>query len=97
MIHKHGKSCAHPDWPKTFGSLTADWMIAKNGVSAGIDTKRYCMLVYDLGTHFVMAYPIGFTYTDEAYMALKHYAGPPGVERFYSDRGGELISSAKLL
>ena len=59
MIHKHTKSCAHPDWPKTFGSLTADWMIAKSEQSVGMDQKRNCMLAYDLATHFVMAYPTG--------------------------------------
>ena len=41
------------------------------------------MLVYDLGTHFVMAYPTGFKDTDEAYMTLKHYAGQQKVTRVH--------------
>ena len=72
-------------------------MIAKNERSMGIDEKRNYMLAYDLATHFVMAYPIGFKDIQEAYLALKHYAGQQKILRFYSARGGELISVAKLL
>ena len=97
MTHKHARSHAHPDWPTKFGSLTADWMIAKGDASLGIDSKRYCMLTYDLGTHFAQAYPTGMKDTQEAYLSLKHFAGLQKVVRIYSDRAGELSNAAKML
>lgn len=80
-----------------FGTLTADWMVAKDADPEGIDHEKHCMLVYDLWTHFVMAYPRAFRNTTECMMSLKHYAGQQKVLTFYSDRGAELIKSAKEL
>ena len=55
-----------------------------------MDSERYCLVFYDDGTRFTMAYPVGHRNEKDSLLALKDFEGPePVIKSIYTDGAPE--------
>ena len=54
---------------------------------------RYALIIWDIYTGFIMAYPTAGGDADSVVRAIKHFCGRRKIKQVYSDDGPELISA----
>ena len=54
---------------------------------------RYALIIRDIYTGFIMAYPTARRDTDSVVRAIKHFCGRRKIKQVYSDDGPELINA----
>ena len=84
---------------EVFGDhVTADHLILHRDKQTVIEDSRLALVVKDVATCFMYAYPAALKSEDECLVALQHFASAKdNVETFYSDKSRELEAAAKTL
>ena len=76
---------------KTFGDLvTFDFVTASGDHEV---EGRYALIIRDIYTGIIMAYPTARRDTDSVVRAIKHFCGRRKIKQVYSDDGPELINA----
>ena len=76
---------------KTFGDLvTFDFVTASGDREV---EGRYALIIRDIFTGIIMAYPTARRDTDSVVRAIKHFCGRRKIKQVYSDDGPELINA----
>ena len=70
--------------------MTADHLYATSGRTAGVTGDKDILVIYDLGTDYLGAYPVKSKSTAEARNALVHFMGDSRIRRIHSDASPEL-------
>ena len=78
--------------------LTADHLILHRDNEAEIEGARLALVVKDVASGFLYAYPSGRKSKDECYKALLHFTSKDDeVGNFYSDNAKEISSAVEEL
>ncbi len=83
---------------RVFGDLvTADHLVSKNDVSAGIDDESFGMVILDHATTWVETHPACAKSADEAALALDKFMGRQKIRVMYTDNAPELVKAIAVL
>ena len=84
---------------RVFGDLvTADHLVSKNDVSAGIDDEGYGMVILEHATTWVETHPTCGKSAAEAATALERFQGArQKIKAMYTDNAPELVKAIALL
>ena len=84
---------------KSFGDhITADHVIIRREKDTEIDESRLALVIKDVKTAFMYAYPSALKSEEECIASLQHFVSSTDkVGNFYSDNAKELKSAAKKL
>ena len=84
--------------PEKFGHIvTCDHVYAHSEELEGITGDRDLLVVFDLGTKCIAAYPVKNKSTDETTKRLAHFRGKDSIRYFFSDKHASLISAVERL
>ena len=91
MRHFRSRTGAFKREVKTFGDLvTFDFVTASGDHEV---EGRYALIIRDIYTGIIMAYPTARRDTDSVVRAIKHFCGRRKIKQVYSDDGPELINA----
>ena len=91
MRHFRSRTGAFKREVKTFGDLvTFDFVTASGNHEV---EGRYALIIRDIYTGIIMAYPTARRDTDSVVRAIKHFCGKRKIKQVYSDDGPELINA----
>ena len=91
MRHFRSRTGAFKREVKTFGDLvTFDFVTASGDHEV---EGRYALIIRDIYTGVIMAYPTARRDTDSVVRAIKHFCGRRKIKQVYSDDGPELINA----
>eukprot|EP00972_Heterocapsa_arctica_P019581 2889754-Heterocapsa_arctica.AAC.1 len=84
---------------RVFGDLgTADHLVSKSEVSAGIDDDKFGMIILDHATTCVEAHPACNKSADEAAVALEKFQGArQKIKVLFTANAPELVKTVSLL
>ena len=91
MRHFRSRTGAFKREVKTFGDL-----VTFDFVTASTDHEvegRYALIIRDIYTGIIMAYPTARRDTDSVVRAIKHFCGRRKIKQVYLDDGPELINA----
>ena len=91
MRHFRSRTGAFKREVKTFGDLvTFDFVTASRDHEV---EGRYALIIRDIYTGLIMAYPTARRDTDSVVRAIKHFCGRRKIKQVYLDDGPELINA----
>ena len=91
MRHFRSRTGAFKREVKTFGDLvTFDFVTASGDHEV---EGRYALIIRDIYTGIIMAFPTARRDTDSVVRAIKHFCGRRKIKQVYSDDGPELINA----
>ena len=83
---------------KKFGDMiTMDHIVSDRLNQCGLEGERDLLVVYDLGTGWLGAYPVTGKHADKVASCLTHFIGHDTVLAFHSDNAKELLKGAQML
>ena len=91
MRHFRSRTGAFKREVKTFGDLVTFDFVAASGDHEV--EGRYALIIRDIYTGIIMAYPTARRDTDSVVRAIKHFCGRRKIKQVYSDDGPELINA----
>ena len=95
LTHRYRRTGAFKREVKTFGDLvTFDFVTASGDHEV---EGRYALIIRDIYTGIIMAYPTARRDTDSVVRAIKHFCGRRKIKQVYSDDGPELINACVFI
>ena len=91
MKEKRKHAGSYRNTSTRWGKIVAgDHMVSTKDNMIGFDGNRVILVIKDAFSNFKSAYPMPDKSVDSTMDAIKHVKGERNIERFYSDRFGEI-------